>query len=108
MSGGEFGLQMPHFGTYPLRRQFRYWRGYGAVHHNDGSRQDVGRPQRASQTPYRDVGADDPSRGADDDSEDTAAQLRSAAGSARQLSLNASRSPRSYDFALYPVSYCFC
>jgi hypothetical protein len=47
------------------------------------NRQNVGRPQRASQTHYRDADADDPSRNADDDSEDTAAQLRSAAAVVR-------------------------
>jgi hypothetical protein len=47
------------------------------VHHDDGSHQNVGRAHRASQTPYRKGGIDNPSSGADDDSGDTTAQFRS-------------------------------
>src|ERR1700731_2212077 len=49
------------------------------VHHNDSNHQNVGRAHRASQTPYRNAAADNPLNGDDDDSGDTAAQLRSTA-----------------------------
>jgi hypothetical protein len=43
----------------------------------------VGRPQRASEKPYRNAAADNPLSGDDDDSEDTAVQLRSTAAVVR-------------------------
>src|ERR1700730_2854178 len=43
------------------------------VHHNDDNHQNGERAQRASQTPYRIADTDNPLRGADADSGDTAA-----------------------------------
>jgi hypothetical protein len=72
-------VQMAEFGTYPLGQQFPIPERQCVVLPNDGSHQNVGRAHRASQTPDRNGGTDNPSSGADDDGGDTAAQFRSTA-----------------------------
>jgi hypothetical protein len=75
--------QMPQFGTYLLGQQFRYRRGNASFTTMTATIKTWGAHSQASQTPYRNPDADNPLNGADDDSWDTAAQLRSTSAVVR-------------------------